>query len=263
MLPVTRQEWVRIVTQYYKDLLDTELGDEKDDPEARATLLKPYVDWYKEKVDDYIARRTAAGKITGVIKRVLDPIVQAVRPLSQTYSVSVYLTNGYRAWLHTPNMACKSLVSLSTPTLTQAGGLEARLGVRRLNFYRSGRRTRCRSRDHSETSRHCSGKVFQSNQQQVANKINHSFKDIQKRQEGRIQDIIPIAYHLRINESARDGDRRIIGQFLARDISMLTPAIAIYPLFNVVFKQLPLGLALPLNIKRTTCTGRTGQTSRS
>ena len=58
---VPSNEWTKVVHREYRARIDS-LGDEADDPDARAELFRPQIEWYRECLQAGVLETKKSGK---------------------------------------------------------------------------------------------------------------------------------------------------------------------------------------------------------
>ncbi|RDB18994.1 hypothetical protein Hypma_014441 [Hypsizygus marmoreus] len=87
---LTHAEWIKFVRQEYHDYLKSVLGDEWDDPKARATCLEPIVSWYKERLQEFVDEKKNNGKFGPIVTKVANKFVQLSSSVYEEYGIHVF-----------------------------------------------------------------------------------------------------------------------------------------------------------------------------
>ncbi|RDB16027.1 hypothetical protein Hypma_003468 [Hypsizygus marmoreus] len=86
----TPAEWTKVLVEKYEEHLQKELGDEWENPKARAECLEPIVEWYKERLGDYIENMRADGNFKKVMLETTEKFVQYSAQAFELYGVHVF-----------------------------------------------------------------------------------------------------------------------------------------------------------------------------
>lgn len=78
---MARKEYVQHVSaEYAKVLADAGINDEDEDQEtAKLKVLRPMVDWYKERISQFIEEKKDGGKINVLVSKAVEPLIRQVK----------------------------------------------------------------------------------------------------------------------------------------------------------------------------------------